>query len=208
MPFAAGSPTDTIARLTAEAMARDLASPVVVENVTGAGGAIAANRVAQARPDGHTLLIHHIGHATSATLSRRLPYDVQTSFVPLGLVSDAAMTIVTRPDFPAEDLRGLVAIMQARRDALNLGHSGLPGFEMSTWHGLHAPRGTPPEVVARLNRAIRAAMADDRLRTRFGKLQTQVATPEEADPAYHARFLAAEVAKWRVAIQAAGEYAG
>ncbi|WP_431283900.1 tripartite tricarboxylate transporter substrate-binding protein [Humitalea sp. 24SJ18S-53] len=289
VPFTAGGPTDTIARLTAEAMARDLGSPVVVENVTGAGGTIAAGRIAQARPDGHSLLIHHIGMATTATLYRRLAFDVQTSFVPLGLVSDAAMTIVTRPDFPAEDLAGLVGVMRARKDALNLGHSGLgganqlcgmllqqaagaqlttivyrgsapaitelmagrldvfcdqatntvpyladrrirgyavstmarvpgidlptaneaglSGFEMSTWHGLYAPRGTPPEVVARLNTAIRAAMRDERLRARFGELQTQVATEAQADPAYHARFLAAEVAKWRVAIQAAGEYA-
>lgn len=289
VPFTAGGPTDAIGRLVAEAMARDLGSAVVVENVTGAGGTLAAARVAQARPDGHSLLIHHIGHATTATLYRRLPYSVTDSFEPLGLVSDAAMTIVARPDFPAADLAGVVAEMRRRRDALNLGHSGLgganqlcgmllmqaagaplttivfrgsapaitelmagrldvfcdqatntvpfirddrikayavstaqrvpgldlptaqeaglPGFEMSTWHGLYAPRGTPPEAVERLSAAIRAAMRDERLRARFAELQTLTATDEQATPAHHRRHLAAEVARWRVAIQAAGEYA-
>src|SRR3954463_8924206 len=74
--FSAGGPSDVIARLEAEGMSRDLGQPVVVENVTGAGGTIGAARVAQANPDGHTLLIHHIGHASSATLYRKLPYSV------------------------------------------------------------------------------------------------------------------------------------
>ena len=76
VPFSAGGPTDVISRIVAEGMAKDLGQPVVVENVTGAGGTIAAGRVAQARADGHTLLMHHIGHASSATLYRRLPYSV------------------------------------------------------------------------------------------------------------------------------------
>ena len=99
-------------------MARDLGQAVVVENVTGGGGTIAAGRVANARPDGTTLLFHHIGHATAATLYRKLPYDVQGSFAPLGLVSDAAMTIVARPDFPATlaglDLAGVMAAIKRR----------------------------------------------------------------------------------------------
>jgi tripartite-type tricarboxylate transporter receptor subunit TctC len=127
VPFAAGGPTDVIARLVAEGMSRDLGQPVVVENVTGAGGTIAAGRVAQARPDGHTLLAHHVGHASSATLYRRLPYSVTDSFAPLGLVSDAAMTLVARPDFPAADFAGFMAEIRKRGDALNLAHSGLGG---------------------------------------------------------------------------------
>lgn len=127
VPFAAGGPSDVIARLLAEGMARDLGQPVVVENVTGAGGTIAAGRVAAARPDGHSLLIHHVGHASTATLYRRLPYDVERSFAPLGIVSDAAMTIVTRPDFPAADLPALLATIKREGDRLNLAHSGLGG---------------------------------------------------------------------------------
>ncbi|KAA2212634.1 tripartite tricarboxylate transporter substrate-binding protein [Teichococcus oryzae] len=127
VPFAAGGPTDVISRLVAEGMGRQLGVPVVVENVTGAGGTIAAGRVAQARPDGTTLLMHHIGHATTATLYRKLPYDVQTSFAPLGLVSDAAMTLVARPDFPATDLAGMMAEIRRQGDKLTLAHSGLGG---------------------------------------------------------------------------------
>src|SRR5215203_3599413 len=123
--FSAGGPTDVISRLVAEGMARDLGQPVVVENVTGAGGTIAAGRVAGARPDGHTLLMHHIGHASSATLYRRLPYDVVQGFAPLGLASDAAMTLVARPDFPAADLNSYVAEIKRQSDRLNLAHAGL-----------------------------------------------------------------------------------
>jgi tripartite-type tricarboxylate transporter receptor subunit TctC len=127
VPFAAGGPTDVISRLVAEGMSRNLGQAVVVENVTGAGGTIAAGRVAEARPDGHTLLMHHIGHASSATLYRKLPYSVTDSFAPLGLVSDAAMTLVARPDFPASDLAGFMAEIRRQGDKLNLAHSGLGG---------------------------------------------------------------------------------
>jgi len=289
VPFAAGGPTDVVARLVAEGMAKDLGQPVVVENITGAGGTIAAARVAQARPDGYSLLVHHIGHATAATLYRQLPYNVETSFAPLGLVSDAAMTIVARPDFPANDLAGFIAAMKQQGDKLNLAHSGLgganqlcgmlvqqaagtpltsvvfrgsapalqemmagridvfcdqatntapfirdgrikayavtldrrveglnlpttaeagaPGIAMSTWHGVYAPAGTPEAVQERLATAIRAALREERLRARFADLVTEVATPEQATPAAHRKHLAAEVARWRPIIQAAGVYA-
>ncbi len=289
VPFSAGGPTDVISRIVAEGMAKDLGQPVVVENVTGAGGTIAAGRVAQARPDGHTLMMHHIGHASAATLYRKLPYNVLESFAPLGLVSDAAMTLVARPDFPASDLAGFMAEIKKQGDKLTLAHSGLgaanhlcgmllqhtagtaltgvvfrgsapaitdmmagridvfcdqatntapflrdgrikgyaetlpervPGLDlpttaeagqpsllMSTWHGLYAPKGTPPEVQERLSAAIRAALREERLRQRFAELVTAPAADERATPAYHRRFLAEEVARWRPIIQAAGQYA-
>ncbi|MEI6162480.1 MAG: tripartite tricarboxylate transporter substrate-binding protein, partial [Roseococcus sp.] len=77
IPFAAGGPTDMIARLMAEGMSRELGQPVAAENVTGAGGTIAAARIAASRPDGHTLLIHHIGLAAAATLYRQLPFSIE-----------------------------------------------------------------------------------------------------------------------------------
>ena len=80
VPFAAGGPTDTVTRLVAEVMARDLGQPVVVENVGGAGGTLGAQRVAQARPDGYTLLLHHIGMGTTPALYRRLAYDPVNGF--------------------------------------------------------------------------------------------------------------------------------
>ena len=127
VPFAAGGPTDAITRIVAEGMQRHLGQPVVVENATGAGGTIAAARVAQAKPDGYSLLMHHIGLASTATLYRRLPFSVTESFAPLGLASEAAMTLVARPDFPADDLAGLMAEIKDKGDRLNLGHSGLGG---------------------------------------------------------------------------------
>jgi len=289
VPFAAGGPTDVISRLVAEGMAKDLGQTVVVENVTGAGGTIAAGRVAQARPDGTTLLMHHIGHASTATLYRKLPYDVQESFAPLGLVSDAAMTLVARPDFPATDLAGFMREIREKGEQLTLAHAGLgganqlcgvllqsaakrklttvafrgsapaitdmvagridvfcdqatntapfirdnrikayavtlpervPGLDlpttaeagepailMSTWHGLYAPAGTPPEVQERLSAAIRAALREERLLARFRELVTQPAAPERATPAYHRRYLAEEVARWRPVIEEGGIYA-
>lgn len=125
VPFTAGGPTDVITRILVEPMSRDLGQPVVIENVTGAGGIVAAARVAQARPDGHTLLMHHIAHASSAMLYRRLPYNVLESFAPLGIVSDAAMTLIARPDFPAAGLAGFMAEICRQGDKLNLAHSGL-----------------------------------------------------------------------------------
>lgn len=289
VPFAAGGPTDVISRLVAEGMSRALGQPVVVENVTGAGGTIAAARVAQARPDGYTLLSHHVGHASSATLYRRLSYSVTDSFAPLGLVSDAAMTLVARPDFPAADFAGFMAELRRQGDRLNLAHSGLgganhlcgmllqhaagttltgvvfrgsapaitdlmagridvfcdqatntapflrdgrvkgyavtlpgrvdgldlpttteagqPSLVMSTWHGLYAPRDTPPEIQERLSVAIRAALREERLRQRFAELVTAPATEDRATPAFHRRFLAEEVTRWRPIIEAAGQYA-
>lgn len=127
IPFAAGGPTDMIARLMAEGMSRDLGQPVAAENVTGAGGTIAAARVAASRPDGTTLLLHHIGLAAAATLYRQLPFSIERGLAPLGIVSHTGMTLVARPDFPATDLAGYMAQLRERGDALNLGHSGLGG---------------------------------------------------------------------------------
>ena len=86
VPFAAGGPTDTVARLIAESMSRTLGQQVVVENVGGAGGTRGAGQVAKAAPDGYTVLLHHIGQATAATLYRKLPYNVLTDFEEVGLV--------------------------------------------------------------------------------------------------------------------------
>ena len=288
IPFAAGGPTDMIARLLAEGMSKELGQPVAAENVTGAGGTIAAARVAASRPDGHTLLLHHIGLAAAATLYRQLPFSIERGLAPLGVVSHTGMTLVARPDFPANDLAGYMALLRERGDALNLGHSGLggsnqlcgmllqhaagrsattivfrgsapamtemmagrldiscdqatvvapfirdnrikgfavtlperiPGLDlpttreagvdliMSAWHGVYAAAGTPPEVQARLAQAIRAALREERLRTRFAETLTTVASQNEAEPAYHTRFLASEIARLRPLIVAAGQYA-
>lgn len=125
VPFAAGGPTDTVARLVAQSMSKTLGQQVVVENVGGAGGTIGAARVAKADPDGYTILLHHIGQATAATLYRKLSYDAKVDFAPVGLVTDVPMTIVARKDFPAKDLKELVAYVKANPDKVTLANAGV-----------------------------------------------------------------------------------
>lgn len=125
VPFAAGGPTDTVARLVAQSMSKTLGQQVIVENVGGAGGTIGAARVAKADPDGYTILLHHIGQATAATLYRKLPYDAKADFAPVGLVTDVPMTIVAKKDFPAKDLKELVAYVKANPDKVTLANAGV-----------------------------------------------------------------------------------
>jgi tripartite-type tricarboxylate transporter receptor subunit TctC len=285
---AAGGPTDTITRIVADGMSRQLGQPVVVEAIGPAN--VAAQRLTQQRADGYTLMVTNIGMAASATLFRRLPYNVLESFAPLGLVSDAAMTLIARPGFPATDFAGYMAELKRQGNVLNLATAGLssaanlcglllqqaagtpatvvvfrgtapaitelmagridilcdqatntvpfirdgrvaayavtsearlPGLEqlpttaeagfpsiaMTTWHGLYAPAGTPEEVQEKLSAALRGALREERLRQRFTDLVTDPATPERATVAFHRRFMAEEVARWRPILQAAGSYA-
>ena len=290
VPFAAGGPTDTVTRLTAEAMGRDLGQTVVVENVGGAGGTLGAARVAQARPDGYTLLLHHIGMATTPTLYRRLPYDPVNGFETIGLVTEVPMTLVAKKDFPANSLAEAVAVIKREGDKLNYANAGigaashlcglllmkaigtamttvpfrgtgpamqevmsgrvdlmcdqttntteqikageikvfnvttqervqalpnvptskeagLPEFEVSVWHGLYAPKGTPMEIRQRLSRALQAALRDEKLVARFADLGTAPVAQDRATPEAHRQFWQADIAKWRPIIQAAGQFA-
>ncbi|GGC49531.1 hypothetical protein GCM10011504_29910 [Siccirubricoccus deserti] len=290
VPFAAGGPTDTVARLVAEAMGRELGQTVVVENAGGAGGTIGAQRVAQARPDGHTLLLHHIGMATTPSLYRRLAYDPIGGFEPVGLITEVPMTLVAKKDFPANTLAEAIAVIRQRRDALNYANAGigaashlcglllmkavdtamttvpfrgtgpamqellsgridlmcdqttntteqinsgaikafavttrervaslpnlptsaeagLPAFEVSVWHGLYAPKGTPAEITRRLSQALQVALRDPRLVARFAELGTTPVAQDRATPEAHRAFWMADIAKWQPIIQAAGQYA-
>ena len=125
VPFAAGGATDTVARVTAQSMSKLLGQPIVIENALGAGGTIAATRASRAEPDGYTLLIHHIGISTAATLYRNLSYDTKTAFAPIGLVTDAPMTIIGRPDLPPNTLSELVSYIKANGDKMTFGNAGL-----------------------------------------------------------------------------------
>jgi tripartite-type tricarboxylate transporter receptor subunit TctC len=290
VPFAAGGPTDTVARLAAEAMGRDLGQTVVVENAGGAGGTIGAQRVATARPDGHTLLLHHIGMATTPSLYRRLAYDPIGGFEPIGLITEVPMTLVAKKDFPANTLAEAIAVIRQRSEALNYGNAGigaashlcglllmkavdtamttvpfrgtgpamqelisgridlmcdqttntteqinsgaikvfavttrervaslpnvptsaeagLPAFEVSVWHGLYAPKGTPAAITQRLSQALQVALRDPRLVARFAELGTAPVAQDRATPEAHRAFWMADIAKWRPIIQAAGQYA-
>jgi tripartite-type tricarboxylate transporter receptor subunit TctC len=125
VPFSAGGPTDTVTRLVAEAMSKDLGQQIIVENVGGAGGTLGAGRVASADPDGYTLLLHHIGMATSATLYRKLAYDTLNAFEYVGLVTEVPMTIVARKDLEPTDLKGLVEYAKANKDTVTIANAGI-----------------------------------------------------------------------------------
>ena len=125
VPFAAGGATDTVARVTAATMSKILGQTIIIENATGAGGTIAATRAARAEPDGYTILIHHIGISTAATLYRKLPYDTKTAFAPIGLVTNAPMTIIARPNLPPNTLAELITYIKANGDKMTFGNAGL-----------------------------------------------------------------------------------
>ena len=125
VPFAAGGPTDVVARMISGPMGKSLGTTVVVENTVGAGGTIASSRVAKANPDGYTVLIHHMGMATAPALYRKLPLDPLTSFEYIGQALDVPMTMLARKDFPADNLQQLIAHVKANKDKVTLANAGL-----------------------------------------------------------------------------------
>lgn len=290
VPFAAGGPTDTVARLLAQSMGASLKTQVIVENVGGAGGTIAANRVAKASPDGYTILIHHIGQSTAPALYRRLPYDPLKDFEPIGLINEVPMTLVSRRDFPPKDLKELISYVKANKEkvtyanaglgaashlcgmlfmtaiqtdlttvpykgtapAMNdllggqvdfmcdqttnttsqikanrikvygvttkkrvpslpsvptMDESGLPGFEVSVWHALYAPRSTPKSVIGILTKALQTALHDSNVKQRFAELGTEPVADNRATPEALRAHLKAEIDKWAPIIKKAGVYA-
>lgn len=290
VPFAAGGATDTVARVTAQSMSKLLGQPIVIENALGAGGTIAATRASRAEPDGYTLLIHHIGISTAATLYRNLPYDTKTAFSPIGIVTYAPMTIIARPDLPPNDLRELVSYIKANGDKMTFGNAGLgaashlcgmlfmiavdkqiqaipykgnapvmndlmarqidltcdqttnttqpilsklvksyaittkkrlaslpdlptadeaglKGFEVSAWHGIYAPKGTPDAIVQKLSQALQGALKDPDLVKRFGDINTDPVSQEEATPKALKALLDSEVDRWAPIIKSTGQFA-
>ncbi|MFD0668676.1 tripartite tricarboxylate transporter substrate-binding protein [Ramlibacter sp. MAHUQ-53] len=126
VPFTAGGPTDRVARDLAEAMRKPLGGvTIVIDNSAGAGGSIGANKVAKAQPDGHTLLLHHIGMATMPTLVRNIPFKVESDFEYLGMINDVPMTFVARPTLPANNFKEVVAWINQNKGKVNLGNAGV-----------------------------------------------------------------------------------
>src|SRR3954471_19183004 len=125
VPFSAGGPGDVIARLLGTSMSATLKQAIVIENVVGAGGTLGTNRVAKAAPDGYTLLLMHVGQATSVTLFRKLPYDPVGDFEPIGLVTDVPMVLVAPLDFPPKDFKETIAYVKANSDKVLLGNAGV-----------------------------------------------------------------------------------
>jgi tripartite-type tricarboxylate transporter receptor subunit TctC len=125
VPFSAGGPTDTVARLIAQPMSKQLGQTIIVENIGGAGGTLAAGRVARSAGDGYTIFLHHIGMATSATLYRKLTYDVLADFEPIGLVTPVPMTIIAKKDMPAKDIKEFISYIKANKDKVTYGNAGV-----------------------------------------------------------------------------------
>ncbi len=298
VPFAAGGPTDTVARQLAETMRKHLNNAtIVVENAAGAGGTIGANKVARAAPDGHTLLVWHIGMAAAPALYRKMPYKPLEDFEYLGIINDVPMTLVGKPQLPSNTYRDFENYIRANQGKLNLGHAGLGSashlcglmwqyavkldksmttiayrgtapamndliggtidvmcdqttnttqqieggrikafavttakplsdhpilrhypslqemgvkdFNLTIWHGMYAPKGTPAPVLNRLNEALRASLRDPDFVQKQKALGAIVAAPNDkrVTPEGHKAFVASEMAKIKAVVDAAGQYA-
>ena len=126
VPFAAGGPTDRVARDLAEAIRKPLGgNSVIIDSAAGAGGSIGANKVAKAAPDGYTLLVHHIGMSTMPGLVRNIPFKVESDFEYLGMINDVPMTLIGKPTLPAASYKELSAWLTANKGKVNLGNAGV-----------------------------------------------------------------------------------
>ena len=292
VPFSAGGPTDKVARDLAEALRKPLGGTLVIENIGGAGGTLGATKVAKAAPDGYTLLLHHIGMATSPALYRSLQYKTLDDFEYLGMVNEVPMTLIGRPSLPANSFPELLKWVDANKGKINLANaglgaashlcgllfqsalkvdmttvpykgtapamndllggqvdlmcdqttnttgqiesgkvkafavttlkrlhtpalaklptldeSGLKGFNVTIWHGLYAPKGTPKAVADKLNAALKTALKDPEFIKRQEALGAVIVSDARVNGAEHKKFVEAEINKWGPAIKAAGQYA-
>jgi tripartite-type tricarboxylate transporter receptor subunit TctC len=289
MPYSAGGPGDTLTRLIAQSMTKNLKQQVLVENTAGAGGTIGSARVANATPDGYTLLMIHVSHATNPALYPKLRYDPIKDFEPIGVVADLPMVFVARKDLPAANFKGLIDFVKTNKDKVNYGHagigsashlcgllffsglqtqvtnvpykgagpamndmlgggldfmcdqtvnvvshlkagkikgyavasktrspalpdlptaneSGLPGFDLSIWYGLFAPKGTPKPVLDKLVASLQEAVKDPVVKTRFADLGAIPASAERAQPEAMRTLLKSEIDRWTPVIKKAGVY--
>lgn len=286
VPFAAGGPTDTIARNMAEVLTRSMRVPVVVEDIVGAGGTIANNKLMGAAPDGYTMMLGHVGTQVIAPAVQQLKVNYLTDLEPVAMIASNPQILVTKNDLPAKDLKSLIEYVKANPDKLNAGtggpgtpshisavyfgnetkssvtiihykgsgpalqdvmaghidmtfeqaltalpqvrggrlrayavtaktrlasapdiptvdEAGLPGFYMSIWHAFWVPKGTSPEVVAKLNTAIRDALKDPALSKKLADLGQEIPAPEQQTPEALRAYQKSEQDKWWPVIKAA-----
>jgi tripartite-type tricarboxylate transporter receptor subunit TctC len=286
VPFSAGGPTDSIARILAEAMRTTLGQNLVIENVTGAGGSIGVGRVARAAPDGYTISIGHLGTHVANGAIYKLGYDLEADFEPVVLLPSNPMIFVSKNSVPARSLTELLAWLKARPtpvaagtagagsashiaglyfeketgiklqfvpyrgtapaltdlvagqidimidqtsnsiaqvhagtirsyaitddkrveslpDVPTVDEAGLKGFHMTLWSGLWLPKGTPKDIVVKINAAAVAAMKDPAVRKKFLDLGLEVPAEDRLTPEVLGAFQRAEIAKWWPMIKAA-----
>jgi tripartite-type tricarboxylate transporter receptor subunit TctC len=133
VPFAAGGPTDIVARIAGEHLSRTLGQQVVIENVLGAGGTTASTRAMRANPDGYTIIMGHMGtHAAAVAVYPNLAYRPDADFEPIGMVAGTPVLILTRKDFPAKTLAEFIGYVQANTDKLNMAHAGVGSVSFTT----------------------------------------------------------------------------
>jgi tripartite-type tricarboxylate transporter receptor subunit TctC len=133
VPFAAGGPTDVVARIVSEHMGRTLGQQFVIENVVGAGGTTATIRAARANPDGYTIEMGHMGtHAASVALYPNLAYNPSTDFEPIGMAAGTPVLILGKKDFPAKDLKEFISYVKANVATLNMAHAGVGSVSFTT----------------------------------------------------------------------------
>ena len=148
VPFAAGGPTDIVARIVGEHMSRTLGQQIVIENAVGAGGTTASTRAKRAAPDGYTIIMGHMGtHAASVALYPKLAYDPRTDFEPIGMAAGTPILILAKKDFPAKDLKEFVAYVKANADKLNVAHAGVGSVSFTTCLLLNSILGVKPVAV-------------------------------------------------------------
>ena len=149
VPFAAGGPTDTIARIVTEHMQKALGKPIIVENVAGAGGTTGIARGAQAKADGYTIMMGHMGtHGAAPALYPNLKYDPAKDFANIGLVAGTPIVIIAKKDFPAKDLKEFVDYLKKNQDKVNEAHAGVGSVSHTTCTMLQSIIGTKTARVA------------------------------------------------------------
>jgi tripartite-type tricarboxylate transporter receptor subunit TctC len=284
VPFAAGGPTDVLTRIITDKMQGPLGQPIVVEDMGGAGGGIAATRVARSAPDGYTLEIGNNGSNLLVGALYSLPVDIIKDFAPVAELTINPQIIISKKDVPATNLKELLAWLKDNQKTVSVGiagpvaqvsvinfenvtgmqfqlvpyrgaapaiqdliaghidfmvdqlsnsvpqikadtirayavaaskrspavpqipttdEAGLPGFYGALWHGLWAPKGTPPDVIATINAAVKQALADPTVIKRLADLGQEIVPVEQQNPAALAAFQQAEMDKWYPIVKAA-----
>ena len=288
VPFAAGGPTDLMARIVGERMAKELGQQFIIDNVTGAAGSIAMGKLARSTPDGYTIGIGHLGtNVVNGAIYKNLNYDLINDLAPIALLPSNPLLVVTSKQVPAKDLQELVAYLKANADKISGGTAGMgsgshigvlaffaatgtnyqlvpyrgtgpavqdlianqiqimidqssnslphvragklkayavtakqrtsaapeipttaeagfPGIEVAIWHGLWAPRGTPKDIIDKLNAAAIKALQDPEIRRKLEDLGQDIPTPEQMKSDAFGAYQKAEFAKWKPIIDKAG----